>query len=86
VVEVRDESGAAVVGATVTVLFRGVTYTGQTDMSGNYYTGWSMNVRTGTYYADALDLALQDYIWDNGLDQEDDTDGDGYIDDFFVRT
>ena len=63
----------------------GNTYTGVTDAYGVFRTGWAMNIRSGTYYADAVDLALQDYIWDHSLDLEDDSDGDGKVDGVLYR-
>jgi hypothetical protein len=88
ITQVRDEHDNPVVGATVQVLYNGVLYEGLTGTDGCYYTSYIMNAKKGTYYDDVVDLALQDYLWNNDLDLEDDDAGDDndYIDDYFVKT
>ncbi len=38
-----------------------------------------MNVKSGTYYADVVDLAMANYYWDQLMDLEDDSDSDGMV-------
>ena len=83
--ETGDPGDQPLAGVAITVQWRGVTYSGVTDADGLFRTGWSMNVKSGTYYADAVDLALQDYIWDHSLDLEDDSDSDGKVDGVLYR-
>ena len=72
-------------GVAITVQFAGQTYTGTTDSAGMFYTSWINNLRSGTYYADVVDLVLANYYWAMGMDLEDDSDGDGKPDDVLVR-
>ena len=65
--------------------FAGITYTGTTDAYGVFRTGWAMNVKSGTYYADVVDLAMANYYWNQLMDLEDDSDGDGKPDDILYR-
>jgi subtilisin-like proprotein convertase family protein len=66
-----------VAGVEITVTFAGMTFTGTTDSSGVFRTPWIQNTPAGIHYANAVDLALADYVWDPLLDLEDDSDGDG---------
>lgn len=84
VVEIRDINGSAVAGVSLKVEFAGTTYTLQTDSSGIARTDWVRNL-SGNYYADAYALALEDYFWEPfALDNEDDSDADGWADDLLV--
>jgi hypothetical protein len=70
---------SAVAGVSVKVDFYGKTYTGVTDSNGEFRTKWIRNVGAGDYLADAYDLAIEGFLWDPlaGLDNVDDSDGDG---------
>jgi hypothetical protein len=65
------------------VTFAGNTYTGTTDANGVFRTNWIKSLGSGDHYADAVDMVLADYSWDplSTLNLEDDSNGDGYLDD-----
>ena len=73
-----------VAGVDITVTFAGTTYSGTTDSSGVFRTPWVRNTSAGDHYANAVDLALAGFIWDQLLDLEDDSDGDGKPDDLLT--
>jgi subtilisin-like proprotein convertase family protein len=77
--EVRDEFGAAVVGASITVTFAGQTYSGQTDGNGQLRTDW-LRLSSGSYEAEVTDLVLLDYNWEQTLGWPGDSDDDGLPD------
>ena len=77
---VRDPAS----GVDITVTFAGTTYTGTTDSNGVFRTPWVRNTPAGDQYANAVDLALAGFIWDQLLDLEDDSDGDGQPDDLLT--
>ena len=95
VFEIRSDSNGSgdgdcertlpVAGVAITVEWNGITYTGVTDAYGVFRTGWAMNVKSGTYYADVVDLAMANYYWDQLMDLEDDSDSDGMVDDVLYR-
>lgn len=75
---IGTSSDAVAVGVQMTVTFAGQTYTGTTDANGIFRTSWKTNIARGSYYANAVDLALAGYVWNPlGLDLEDDSDGNG---------
>ena len=74
-----------VAGVSVTVTFAGKTFTGVTDSNGVFRTNWQRKLASGDYYANAVDLALTDFVWNPlALDVEDDSDGDGRPDDLLA--
>ena len=80
---VAEATDAVAPGATITVTFAGNTYSGTTDINGEFRTGWIMNLR-GTHVAEVTDLAFADYFWNKSLGEDDD-DGDGLPDELFSR-
>lgn len=90
----RDSDGNStlgddvVAGATITVNFAGLDYTGMTDANGVFRTSWRSNLSKGTgYYANVVALSHSQYNWslfDNVDDREDDSDGDGSPDDYLM--
>jgi len=76
---------AVAAGVSVTVTFAGQSYTGVTDSNGIFRTDWVKNLGSGDYYANVVDLALADFVWNRlALDLEDDSDGDGFPDDLLT--
>ncbi|MCH5377132.1 MAG: Ig-like domain-containing protein, partial [Planctomycetes bacterium] len=61
--EVRDELGATVTGANITITFAGQSYSGQTDGNGQFRSDW-LRLSSGSYEAEVTDLAFLDYTWD----------------------
>ena len=77
-----DSGDLTVAGVQIEVTFAGQTYTGTTDANGVFRTSWIRNLSSASHYANAVDLALTDFIWNPlDLDLEDDLDGDGKPDD-----
>jgi len=71
-----SSADARAAGVAITVQFGGRTYSGTTDSSGIFRTGY-LRVGSGSY-AEVVDLALAGFYWDPlSLDLEDDSDGDG---------
>ncbi|MCA9262727.1 MAG: proprotein convertase P-domain-containing protein [Planctomycetales bacterium] len=68
---------APIAGVEVTVTFAGMSFSGTTDASGVFRTSWIKNTPSGDHFAEIQDLALAEYLWDQFLDLEDDSDGDG---------
>ncbi|MEM9658092.1 MAG: Ig-like domain-containing protein, partial [Planctomycetota bacterium] len=67
----------AAAGVAIDVEFAGRTYSGATNSSGVFKSGWLRNPGGGSV-AEVVDLALADYVWNPlQLDLEDDSDGDG---------
>jgi hypothetical protein len=60
------------------------TYTGTTNSSGVFQTSWIKGLADDDYTANVTDLALAGFFWNDLLDEEDDTDGDGWPDDVFA--
>ena len=95
VFEIRSDSDAdgqgsssddTAAGVSVTVVFTGQTYSGTTDSNGIFRTGWIRNLRSGSYYANAVDLVLTGYTWNAlDLDLEDDSDNDGNPDGLLIK-
>jgi subtilisin-like proprotein convertase family protein len=84
---IGDTSDDAAVGVAITVNFGGNTYSGVTDSSGLFRTSWLRNVPSGNYFANIDALFASGFTWDplDVLNQEDDSDGDGYPDHLLVR-
>jgi hypothetical protein len=80
-----DTEDLPVAGAAITVEFAGRTYSGTTDADGIFRTDYVRNLKSGTYYADVVDLMMADYYWDLEILGEDDSDGDGKPDELLVR-
>ena len=81
---VMQETGTVDVplaGVQVTVTFANKTFTGLTDSEGIFRSEPIKGVKSGEYFANVIDLALTDFVWDPlALDLEDDTDEDGLPD------
>ena len=58
--------------------------TGTTNSQGVFQTSWIKGLADDTYTANVTDLALAGFFWNDLLDEEDDTDGDGWPDDIFA--
>lgn len=72
-------------GVAIEVEFAGRVYAGTTDSNGVFRTNWLRNLGSGNHFANAVDLALTDYVWNPlDLDLEDDSDGDGKPDERLV--
>ena len=82
IVEIRTVFGdLPVQDVAVKVDFAGTSYSLETDGNGIARTSWERKLASGTYYADAYDLALRGHIWDPfAFDLEDDSDRDGKAD------
>ncbi|MAT69102.1 MAG: hypothetical protein CMJ58_06205 [Planctomycetaceae bacterium] len=82
--EVADDGDAAAVGVLVDLaLSDGTTLSGYTDGDGIFRSPTYKKLADQTL-ADVTRLDLADLDWNSLLDQEDDTDGDGWPDDAFA--
>jgi hypothetical protein len=73
-----------IAGVQVTITFAGETYVEVTDADGLVRTPWGKNLRSGSYYANVTDLALDGFTWDPLLDLEDDSDDEIGPDDLLL--
>lgn len=68
-----DDADARASGVSLSVVFAGRAYSGTTDSNGIFRTGWLGNLSKTDHYANAVDLALQGFIWNPlTLDLEED--------------
>jgi len=78
---VAESTDAVVPGASVTIVLTGPsggTFSGTTDSSGNFRTGWISNLPDGAYVAEVIGLTHATYVWQGSLDPTaSDADGDG---------
>jgi PKD repeat protein/subtilisin-like proprotein convertase family protein len=65
------------------------TYSGYTDSSGSFRSGWIRGLSSGDYRAEVVDMVHASYSWNQLLDptpNDDDYDGDGLPDDLLIVT